>query len=218
MMGNKKRLNVLAVGAHFDDIELGCGGTLVKHVKNKDNVAMLVVTHSGYMSYKGKLLRDKKTAFREGRKAAKILGIKKLICLEYETKNVKYCTKLIEDVNAIIDELKIDTVYTHWIHDIHQDHYAVAKATLNAARHIPRILMYRSNWYSTPQPFKGNFYVDISETINRKIKAIKAHKTEYKKFGQRWIDFIIHKNRSAGIEIETDYAEVFEVVRYLTDL
>lgn len=210
-------MNVLAIGAHFDDIELGCGGAIAKHVATGDKVTMLVITHSAYNDWDGTIIRTKEIARNEGKKAAEKLGVKDLICLDYETKNVTYCTKLIEDINKIIDELKIDTIYTHWVHDTHQDHSATGRATINAARHVPRVLMYRSNWYAAPDYFKGRFYVDVTNVIDKKIESIKMHANEFKKYGQKWVDFVVHQNQNNGIEMETEYAEVFEIVRYLKD-
>jgi LmbE family N-acetylglucosaminyl deacetylase len=210
-------MNVLAIGAHFDDIELGCGGTLIKHISQKDKVYMLVVTGSEYKDYNGKVFRTKTTALKEGKEAASIMGVavSHLMLGGFKTQRVPYSVELIEKINKIIDELKIDTIYTHWIYDVHQDHSAVGRATLNAARHVPRVLMYRSNWYATAADFRGNFFVDISDYIKIKIKAIRAHKSEYKKFGEKWINFIEHQDRNSGIEMETKYAETFEVVKYL---
>ena len=210
-------MNILAIGAHFDDIELGCGGTLAKHIAEGDKVFILVVTNSEYRDYDGRTIRTKKVALEEGQKAASILGVAPthLILEGFENQRVLYSMELIEKIDKIIDKLKIGTVYTHWIHDVHQDHSAVGKATLNAARHVPRILMYRSNWYATDAAFRGNFFVDISSYIETKIKAIKAHETEYKKFGEKWIDFVKHQNRNSGIEMEAEYAEAFEIIRYL---
>lgn len=207
-------MNILAIGAHFDDVELGCSGSLVKHLHNQDKTHILVITDSEYSDYNGKILRTKEDALKEGESAAFILGVEKMLCLGLKTKEVKYCSGLIEKINKVIDELKIDTIYTHWIHDVHHDHYAVARATLVAGRHIPRILMYRSNWYASTAPFNANFFVDVSLYMETKIKAIKAHETEYKKFGEKWIDFAKHQNRNSGIEMGVQYAESFEVVKY----
>jgi len=210
-------MNILTVGAHFDDIELGCGGSVAKHLKEGDEVYMLVVTDSGYEDYNGVMLRSKEVALKEGEKAASILGVKRdnLICLEYETKKVKHLVRLIEQINRIIDKQQIDIIYTHWIHDTYQDHSAVGRATLSAARRIPRVLMYKSNWYLSSIPFNANFFVDISSYIEIKIRAIKMHKTEYKKYGQKWIDFIKSRERSNGIKVGVEYAEAFEIVKYL---
>ena len=208
-------MNILAIGAHFDDIELGCGGSLVKHVKNKDKVCMYVVTDSEYEFYDGTIMRTKDVALKEGQNAARILGVDNLICEGLKTKELRYSVDLIEKIDKVIDDLNIDLVYTHWIHDVHQDHFAVGRATLNGARHVPRILMYRSNWYATNAHFNSNFFVDISPYIETKIEAIKAHKTEYQKFGEKWIVFVKHQNRNSGIEMEVEYAEAFEAIKYL---
>ena len=208
-------MNVLAIGAHFDDIELGCGGTVAKHVQGNDKVYMYVVTDSEYAAYDNPPLRTKEVALKEGQHAASILGVNNLICGGLKTKELRYSVDLIEKINKVIDDFNIELVYTHWVYDVHQDHSAVGQATLNAARHVPRILMYRSNWYATNIPFNGSFFVDISSTIETKIKAIKAHKTEYQKYGDNWVDFVRHQNRNSGIEMQTEYAETFEVIKYL---
>jgi len=210
-------MNILFIGAHFDDIELGCGGTVIKHIKNGDNVYMYILTDSEYSNYDNKLIRSKEIALIEGQNAASILGIKKgnLIHEGLKTKTLTPSFELIEKINKILDKLNIDTVYTHWVNDIHQDHSSVGQATLTASRHIPRVLMYRSNWYITNIPFKDNFYVDISPYIKTKINAIKAHENEYKKFGDNWIDFVNCQNKCNGIKINVRYAEVFEIVKYL---
>lgn len=160
------------------------------------------------------MIRSKDVALKEGQRAANIIGAQ-LLCGESKAKELPYGVTLIENINKLIDDLNIDLIYTHWVHDIHQDHRAAGLATLNAARHVPRILMYRSNWYATTIPFNARLYVDISSTIKTKIKAIKAHKSEYQRYGEEWINFVLHQNRNDGIEIGVEYAETFEVVRYL---
>lgn len=210
-----KKRNVLCIGAHYDDVELACGGSIVKHIEQGDNVTVVVVSSGEYQKYDGGLIRDKEEAKREGKKAMKILGVKDLISLGKESKKIEYGVELIEKLNEIIDNRKIDIVYTHWICDIHQDHQAVGRATINAARHTPTILMYRSNWYSSPELFNGRFYVDISRFIDKKIASIKVHKGELKRRGKKWIDFVKHQNRNSGIEIGVEYAETFEIVKYL---
>jgi LmbE family N-acetylglucosaminyl deacetylase len=178
-------------------------------------VYMLVIADSEYSDYSGKMLRTKETASKEGEKSASVIGVNRMFCFGFKTKEIRCSTELIEKINKIIDDLKIDMIYTHWIYDVHQDHSAVGRATLVAGRHVPRILMYRSNWYIAASSFRGNFFVDISPYMETKIKAIKSHQTEYKKFGEKWIDFVKHQNRNSGIEMGVQYAEVFEIVKYL---
>jgi len=207
-------MNILAIGAHYDDIELGAGGTVAKFIAEGHSVYFLVVTKSNYSDYEGNILRTEEQALSEGRNAATSLGVTELICLNYETKKVKYDYLLIEKINKIIDDLDIEMVITHWDKDVHQDHSAIARATLNAARHVPKILMYQSNWYQTTSFFKGNFYSDISDFIKVKISAIKKHKVEYERRGNSWIDFVKNQNHSCGIKIGVKYAEQFELVKW----
>jgi len=205
--------NILAIGAHFDDIELGCGGTIARHVKNGDNVIMLVLTNSAYYNYDGTPIRTVEVAKKEGENAAKILGVDNLISVGLETKTLQYGFELIEIINKVIDENNIDIIYTHWDKDVHQDHSAIGRATLNAGRHVKNILMYRSNWYHTSFEFRGNYYVDISDFMDIKIASVKAHENEYRKFGDGWIEFFVNENRNAGQKIGCQYAEAFEVIK-----
>jgi len=207
-------MNVLAIGAHFDDVEIGCAGTLAKHRANGDKVIILVITHSKYSDYDGKLIRERERAFQEGKNAADILDCE-LICNQWETKQVIFGYKLIEDINRVIDEKQINIIYTHWDFDVHQDHSAIGKASLNAGRKINKILMYQSNLYMNTQVFKANYFVDISDFINLKIAAIKAHETEVNKFGPEWVDFWINETKNNGKKFNVKYAEAFQLVKFL---
>ena len=140
-------MNILAIGAHFDDVELGCGGTLVKHVNQGDNVYVYVATVSGFSNPGNNVVRKKKVALREARKAMEVIGVNEMITGQFETLNVEFTDVLNVEIVKIVEEKNIDLVYTHWVGDIHHDHHAVAKASLHSCRHVPRLLMYRSNWY-----------------------------------------------------------------------
>ncbi len=114
-------MNVLAIGAHFDDLELGCSGTLIKHVQNGDKVTMLVITDSAYANPSGHEIRSIEVARREGEEAASIIGAE-LICLDYKTFNVPFDDELGRKILNYIETLKIDVVYSHWVYDIHRGH------------------------------------------------------------------------------------------------
>lgn len=207
-------MNVLGIGAHFDDLELGCSGTLMNHIQQGDKVFMVVICDSGYKSADGNTVRDNDTAHKEGEEAASIIGAE-LICLDYNTFFVPFEESLTSKINRYIEELNIDTIYSPWVHDLHRDHHYAAKNTLMAGRHVPRFLMYRSNYYDTEKPFHGNFYSDITDTMDRKIDVIKAHKSELERVRFKWLDFFRNQNANDGQKIGVKYAECFEVVRYL---
>lgn len=208
-------MNILAIGAHFDDVELGCGGTLAKHAQNGDSVYVYVATVSGFSNQYDQAIRSSDIALKEAKAAMKILGVKELICGKFKTLEVEFVDELNIEILKIVQEKKIDKVYAHWIGDIHHDHQAVAKASLHSCRHVPRMLMYRSNWYHSTMEFRGNFYIDITSQWETKEQAIQAHASEMDRTSRKWIGFFKNEAENAGQRIGVNYAEVFEVVKWL---
>jgi LmbE family N-acetylglucosaminyl deacetylase len=208
-------MNVLAIGAHFDDLELGCGGTLAKHVQDGDDVYVYVATVSGFTNHHNETVRSSKIALEEAEEAMRVLGVKELFCGKFDTLHVEFVDTLNMEIVRIVEEKKIDKVYTHWIGDIHHDHQAVARASLHSCRHVLRLLMYRSNWYHSTLDFRGNFYTDITDHWVTKEKAIRAHASEMNRTGDQWINFFKNEAENAGQRIGVKYAEVFEVVKWL---
>ena len=208
-------MNILAIGAHFDDVELGCGGTLARHVEMGDKVYVYVATVSGFSNQYDQSVRSSQIARSEADTAMKILGVNKMYCGDFKTLEVEFVDALNIELLTLIQDLGIDTVYTHWIGDIHHDHQAVARASLHSCRHVPRLLMYRSNWYHSTIDFRGNFYVDITNQWSSKEHAIYAHQSEVERTGAKWISFFQNEAENAGQRIGVKYAEVFEVVKWL---
>ena len=207
-------MNILAIGAHFDDIELGCGGSLAKHVANGDNVFAYVATLSGYKNANDETIRPNDVALEEGKMAMKVLGVE-LFCGNFNTLEVEFSEALNVQILKIVEGKKIDRVYTHWIGDIHHDHHNLAKASLHSCRHVKRILMYRSNWYHSSVQFNGNFYIDITDHWQKKANAISAHKSEMERTKKKWISFFKNEAENAGQRIEVGLAEVFEIVKWI---
>ena len=208
-------MNVLAIGAHFDDVELGCGGALARHAALGDSVFVYVATVSGFANQYNMTVRSSEIAHAEAQQAMKILGVKELLCGKFKTLEVEFIDPLNVEILRIVNEKKIDKVYTHWAGDIHHDHQAVARASLHGCRHVPRLLMYRSNWYHSTLEFRGNFYVDITEYWPEKEAAIRAHASELERVGRKWLDFFRNEAENAGQRIGVKYAEVYEVVKWL---
>ena len=217
-MISKKR-NILAVGAHADDIEIGCGGTVARHVRRGDNVILLVMAESSYTDYKGRVLRSIEEGIGEEESAAKVIGAK-LINLGFKTKKVPYSSESIEAINRVIDDYCIDTIYTHWYHDTHQDHKRTTQSVLSAGRYVKNILMYEPEYPAGRSylGFRNQYYVDISSTLNTKMEALKCHVSQVKKYGDSFLEAIEARARHRGYEIGNKYAECFEVIRFLGDV
>ncbi|MFQ6120930.1 MAG: PIG-L deacetylase family protein [Methanosarcinales archaeon] len=215
-----KKKNVLAVGAHSDDVEIGCGGTVALHARNGDRVYILIMTEPYYTFYNGKIFRSKEEGAMEERNAAKVLGVE-LINLGFETKRVPYSPESIESINEIIDKYNIDTIYTHWYHDTHQDHMRTTQAVISAGRYVKNILMYEPEYPAGRSylGFRNQYYVDITSTFEIKMEALKRHKSQIKKYGEKsFLEAIEARARHRGYEINSKYAECFEVLRLLGEI
>ena len=138
--------------------------------------------------------------------------------MNYKTFMVPFDEGLSRELTRIIEELNIDTIYSHWTYDLHRDHKYAARCALMAGRHIPRFMMYRSNYYTTEHQFKGNYYSNISDVMEDKIQVIKAHESELERVRGGWLDFQMKQNENDGRIIGVKYAECFEIVRYLSNL
>lgn len=206
-------MNVLAIGAHFDDLELGCGGALARHCQNGDKVIGFVATDSGFSNLEGIQLRKNETALQEAETASRVIGYD-LMLGGIPTFYLEYGEQIHCKLLKLIEENHIEMIYTHWVHDVHHDHRNLALATLHAARHVNRILMYRSNWYGSEKEFYKNFFVDITETWVAKEKAIRAYQSEMDRTGEAWLTYFKQEAVNNGLKIGTAYAEAFQVVRW----
>jgi LmbE family N-acetylglucosaminyl deacetylase len=218
---NKKKLKIIAVGAHLDDLELACGGTLAKAIRFGHEVRMVVLSRSGYKHYSGKYERSNEEAMKEGKKAAQILGIRDIQIYDYPAKDIPNDSSVVESLNEEFDSFKPDLIFTHWEFDTHRSHANSALATFAAARYFNSIMMYEpfppgGRSYMT---FRPQFYIDITDFIDVKLKALGTHRSELKKYGPEWINTIRARAALRGFEMINNnirrvrYAESFEVLR-----
>ena len=209
-------MKILAIGAHLDDIELACGGTLAKAIKNGHEVKVLIMSKSGYTNKEGKIQRSNDTAVKEGLNALHTLGIEDIEILDFPTKDIPFSSDVVNAIDVVMSDYDPDLIFTHHPFDTHQAHEGVAKASIAAARRRNTVYFYEP---ITPSgrsyvSFKPQMYVDIDETINTKIKSLECHKSEYNKFGgESWIEGVKSRCGFRGYEIGKKYAEAFEILR-----
>jgi len=219
-------MNIIAIGAHLDDIELACGGTLNKLAGRGHNIRMLVLSKSDYKHYSGKYGRDADIATTEGKNAADVLGVDEFKVFDFPAKDIPNDSSVVERLEKEFDEFQPAVIFTHWQFDTHKSHANTALATFAAARYFNTILMYEPFPPSgrSYMPFRPQLYVDITENLDKKIAALSQHKSELSKYGDEWLHTIEARARMRGFEmISRDaktrkYAEVFEVVRIGMDI
>jgi LmbE family N-acetylglucosaminyl deacetylase len=203
-------VNVLAIGAHPDDVELGCGGTLLAHRARGDSISLLTMTigEHGPQAEASRVL--------EQEEAAKLLGARVFWgdFLDGAVPEGRAATVLID---AVIAEVGADVVYTHSPRDTHQDHRATSIASVAACRRVSRVLMYEA---PTSQDFVPSLYVDIGSFIEGKLDAIRAHHSQVLKNRLVDLEAVEAQARYRGFEarLHHGYAEGFAVARFLWEL
>jgi len=208
-------MNVLAIGAHHDDIQLGCGGAIARFSEEGRSVFGVILTNSETHYNERNIHRTALQAESEEKEAANVIGLKHL---ELESPRVdngtlQYSVDLMRELETLVHEKKINLVFSHWQYDMNTDHAAAAKLSIVAARHVPTILQYRSNWYQPDRAFNGIYYIDISNQIQKKETCLLRYGSEVSNRGISWVNSFLDQNRSFGFSIGTQYAEVFEPVR-----
>ena len=209
-------MKIMAIGAHLDDIEIACGGTLAKAIKAGHEVRVLIMSKSGYTNKDGIVQRSDEQAVQEGIEALHTLGISEIEILDFPTKDIPFRSDVVNAIDVRMAAFNPDIIFTHHPFDTHQAHEGVAKASIAAARRKNTVFFYEP---ITPSgrsyvPFKPSLYVDIESTLCMKIASLKCHKSEYNKFGaEDWIEGVRCRCGFRGYEIGKKYAEAFEVLR-----
>jgi LmbE family N-acetylglucosaminyl deacetylase len=201
-------VNVLAVGAHPDDIELGCGATLLAHGRRGDRLGMLVMTtgEQGPQAARSRVL--------EQEDAAAILGAE-LLWGTFEDGAVPEGRPAIDVIQDAVKAFEASVVYTHFPNDTHQDHRATAVATLAACRRLGRVLMYEA---PTSVGFAPSMFVDIKGFVEDKVQVLRAHVSQVLKNGLVDLEAIEAQARYRGFQARVREAEAFETDRFLLDL
>lgn len=209
-------MKILAVGAHLDDIEIACGGTLAKAIEAGHNVKVLIMSKSGYTNKEGNIQRSNEIAVEEGTNALHILGIQNIEILHFPTKDISFQSDVINAIDVIMSAYNPEVIFTHHPFDTHQAHVGVSNATIAAARRKNTVFFYEP---ITPSgrsyvAFKPQLYVDIESTFDKKIASLREHKSEYNKFGaEDWIEGVKCRCGFRGYEIGKKFAEAFEILR-----
>lgn len=201
-------MHVLAIGAHPDDVELGCGGTLLAHRARGHQVTILVLT-TGDLGP-----QDLRSRIAEQEEAAELIGAQ-LIWGGLEDGAISESRHTVELIERVLRTVEPDVVYTHCPRDTHQDHRATANCTLAATRRLSRVLFYES---PTSVGFQPSVYVDIDPYVEGKVEALRAHVSQVLKNGLVDLEAIEALARYRGFQARIRRAEAFEAERLVWDL
>lgn len=161
-------MNILCIGAHPDDIELGCGGMLIKSAKVGHRVFMYVAT-------RGSASGDPEQRTHESINAANYIGAERLWVDRFEDSKLAVSSKLINHLEYVIHRANPDLILTHATDDYHHDHRAIAEATLEAGRNSQNIFAYE---IPLTKHFNPQMYYDITDVLDEKVELIKLFESQ----------------------------------------
>ncbi len=204
-------MNVLAIGAHPDDIEFGCGGTLLKYSETGHKVYLLVMS-------KGDKGGDLEVRQKEQENSARILRAEKLYFGNYKDTEIVPSQKLITEIEDFLKDIKPDFIFVHYFDDTHQDHRNLSDSTISATRYIHNVLFYEG---PTTQNFTPNVYVDITSALDKKYDCLNAHVSQVSKTHIEGLSIIEAAKSVAhfrGIQGRVNYAEAFNSLRLFINI
>ncbi len=206
-----KKVNILAIGAHPDDIEFGCGGSLIKYSQRGHRLFLLVMTGGGSGA-------ASETRMAEQAGARQILGAEDIFWGGYQDTHLGVDAEMIKKIESVIASVTPEFIFCHFPDDTHQDHRHLAQAVMSATRYIRNVLFYEG---PTTQNFNPQVYVDVADTLEIKLEALRAHRSQVMKTNIEDLS-IIEVARSCanfrGIQGRVKYAEAFHSLRLFINI
>ena len=206
-----KSMNILAIGAHPDDIEYGCAATLIKYAERDHRIHLMVLT-GGEEGGEGEVRH------REQHAAAEIIRAKQVFWGEYRDTQLVLNKEMIDKIEEVLVEVKPDLILVNYGDDTHQDHRVLTDATMSATRYVRNVLFFEG---PTTQNFNPQVFVDISDTLERKFQALKAHESQVMKTNIENMSIVELAKANAtfrGIQGRVKFAEAFAPLRLFINI
>lgn len=205
--------NTLIVGAHYDDTELGAGGTAARLLKEHNKVYKITLTDTVVKSNIMNLDIKSDRVKENSRNACLALGgVEELDFPTEPYGNLAYSQNIMQRLEDMISQYEIETVFMHFADDYNTDHLAAHNICKTAARHAKNLLMFQSNPYIIYEHFCPNIYIDISDTVDMKRKALSCYDTEHDRWGHLF-ETNVQRNGIWGYGNHVDYAEGFFAIK-----
>ena len=226
-------MKYLIIAAHPDDEVLGCGGSMAKWSRDGSEMHVLIMAEGATSRDKSRdrVARQKELSHlaQSASKAGEILDVQSVELLNFPDNRMD-SVDLLDVVKAIEDyvkKLQPEVVVMHHSGDLNIDHQIVHQAVMAAIRPQPshcvkRILSFEvpsaTEWKSPTagNPFVPNWFEDISDTLELKIKALEAYKTEMREWPHaRSVEAVKHLAKWRGASVGFEAAESFIILRQL---
>lgn len=221
--------NILVIAAHPDDEILGLGGTIRRYVNN-GCVADCVILGEGATSRSQRREDTNKAEVDKLKKctqnAAKVIGYRNFYFCGFPDNRFDSIDLLdiIKQVTSYIEQLKPDTIFTHHYGDLNIDHRRTFEAVMTACRPIGNPTVEEVYCFETPSStewnfkyggdvFKPNVFIDIQDTLEYKLEAMKCYKTEVREYPHpRSLKALAVIASRWGTVVGKNCAEAFELV------
>ena len=202
---------VIVISVHPDDETLGCGGTILKHLKNGDEVHCILITGGN---------REQQIVWNRVKEAYNFTSVAELNFPELDLMDISL-NKLIPPITKTFNVIKPQIIYMPNRSDAHSDHKAVFNAVASCTKsfrypYIEQVLMSEvisETDFALPLPesvFIANYFVDITEEMNKKNEIMKLYESEMLPYPQtRNESTMVALNRYRGSQIGVEYAEAF---------
>jgi two-component system response regulator HydG len=197
------RETVLAIGAHPDDVEIGAAGTLLAHRAVGDTVAILTLSRGAHGG-------DQLQRARESQDAADVIGAR-LFLDDLEDTHINEGNPTIGVIDRVVAEVQPTVIYTHSIHDVHQDHRNTHRAAMVACRRVGRVYCFQSP--SATVDYRPTLFVTIDNYIGNKLKAIDTFASQTGVRDYLEPDLIVSTARYWSRYCGGSHAEPFEAIR-----
>lgn len=201
-----KLMNILAIGAHPDDIEFGCGGSLLKYASKGHRIYLLVMSKGGQGGVTDIRMAEQVTS-------AGILGAKGLFWGDAEDTRLTVSLDTIQYIEEIMAAVKPDFIFCHHHDDTHQDHRHLTQMVVSATRYIRNVMFYEG---PTSQRFDPTVFIDIGDWVDKKRELLQSHRSQIGRTnieGLTILDFAEAANVFRGIQGRVKYAEAFSPLR-----
>ena len=174
-------------------------------------MSLLILTEGG-------LGGDRQVRATEQKASNEIMGVERIFWGGYQDTHIQVDKDAITKIEKVLDAVSPDFIFCHYPDDTHQDHRHLSQAVISATRHVRNVLFFEG---PTTQNFDPQIFVDISSTLDRKVAALEAHRSQVNKTNIKGLTIVELARSTAnfrGTQGRVKYAEAFSSLRLFINI